>query len=262
MNIFQRIYLPIIGLMTLLTVPSVRAAEANLIPVAVLDLEATDPKLKERGAQLALLLTAQLSALDGVVTVERQELAKLLGEQELGASGMVDPNTAARIGHLTGARVLVTGRVFTIAGETTAALKVMSTETGRVFGSTENFSPDSPLTDPVGKLAAKIADILKTQKSVLIANTVSPDDRIAHLKQKLVGRALPSVSISIPEQHIGPAVIDPAAETEIGLIFGQAGFTILTGEAAAKADFHLKERLSARRVFDGVASFLVAPGSR
>jgi len=41
--------------------------------------------------------------------------------------------TAARIGHLTGARVLVTGRLFTVEGETTAALKIMSTETGRVF---------------------------------------------------------------------------------------------------------------------------------
>lgn len=239
MKTFHRIYLSFFGLAALLAALPVRAAEADFIPVAVLDLEATDARLKERGIQLALLLSTQLSTLDGVATVERQELAKLLGEQELGNSGMVDPTTAARIGHLTGARVLVTGRIFTIGGETTAALKVMSTETGRVFGSAENFVPDAPLSGPVAKLAAKVAEILKTKKDVLIARPMTADDRIARLRQKLAGRKLPSVAISIPEQHIGPAVIDPAAETEIGLILGQAGFTILTGEAAAKADFQI-----------------------
>jgi hypothetical protein len=213
------------------------AADADIIPVAVLDLDAADGKLKERGMQLALLISTQLSTMDGVATVERQDLVKLLSEQELGNSGMVDPATAARIGHLTGARVLVTGRVFTVAGETTAALKIMSTETGRVFGATENFTIEAPPAGPAGKLAAKVGEILKTKADVLIARPVTTDDRIARLKQKLAGRTLPSVAISVTEQHIGPPVIDPAVETEIGLILGRAGFTVLAGEAVVKADF-------------------------
>ena len=231
----------LVSLAALACLPSLllRAVEPDIIPVAVFDFEATDPKLKERGSQMAVLLTTQLSTIDGIATVERQELAKLLSEQELGASGMVDPATAARIGHLTGARVLVTGRLFTVSGETTAALKVMSTETGRVFGATENFSANAPPAGPAAKLGAKVAEILKAKKSLLIAQLVTVDDRIARLKQKLAGRTLPSVTISIPEQHIGPPVIDPAAETEIGLILGQVGFTRLTGEAAAKADFQI-----------------------
>ncbi len=228
-----------LGLAALLSGLPVRSAETDIIPVAVLDLDATDGRLKERGAQLALLISAQLSTMDGIATVERQDLAKLLGEQELGNSGMVDPGTAARIGHLTGARVLVTGRVFTVAGETMAALKIMSTETGRVFGAAENFSVEEPPAGPAGKLTAKVGEILNTKKDALIARPVTAEDRIARLKKKLAGRTLPSVAISIPEQHIGPPVIDPAAETEIGLILGQAGFTVLAGEAAAKADFQI-----------------------
>jgi hypothetical protein len=216
------------------------AAEVEIIPVAVLDFEAADPKLKERGAQMALLITTHLSTQENVATVERQELAKLLGEQELGASGMVDPATAARIGHLTGARVLVTGRMFTVAGETTAALKVMSTETGRVYGVAENFSPDAAPSGPAGKLATKIGEVLKMRRDALVARVLSDDDRAARIKQKLAGKSLPSVAISIPEQHIASPVIDPAAETEIGLILGKAGFTILTGESAAKADYQIK----------------------
>lgn len=218
----------------------VRAAEPELIPVAVLDLEGTEPKLKERGTQLALLVTTQLSTQDGVTTVERQELAKLLGEQELGNSGMVDQATAAKIGHLTGAKVLVTGRVFTVAGETTAALKVMSTETGRVYGVAENFSPDAPPAGPAGKIAAQIGAILQSKGDTLVARVVSDDDRAGRIKQKLAGKSLPTVALAIPEQHISSPVIDPAAETEIGLILGKAGFTVLTGEAAGKADFTIK----------------------
>ena len=44
--------------------------------------------------------------------VERAELEKILGEQELGLSGTVSADTAAKVGNLTGAKVLVTGRVF------------------------------------------------------------------------------------------------------------------------------------------------------
>ena len=238
MNTSIRLSSVLLGLV-LLFPALLRAAEPELIPVAVLDFEANDPKLKERGTQLALLITTQLSTQDNVTTVERQELAKLLGEQELGNSGMVEQTTAARIGHLTGARVLVTGRVFTVAGETSAALKVMSTETGRVYGVAENFSADAPPAGPAGKIAEKIGAILRTKCDTLVARVISEEDRVGRVKQKLAGKTPPTIAIGIVEQHIASPVIDPAAETEIGLILGKAGFTILTGDAAAKADYHV-----------------------
>lgn len=215
------------------------AGETDWLTVAVLDFDASDARLKESGTQLALLLTTKLSALDAVVVVERQDLSKLLGEQELGASGLVNPSTAARIGQLTGARVLVTGRVFAVASVTTVAVKVMSTETGRVFGASIDYSTSSSLTAPVEQLAGKLAELLQAKKSALIANPPSKADRAARLKQKFAGRTLPSVTISIPEQHFGSPVVDPAAETEIGLILNEAGFLVFTGESAAKADYRI-----------------------
>jgi len=82
-----------------------------------------------------------------------------------------------------------------------------------------------------------VGEILQAKKDVLIARPVTPEDRIARLKQKLAGRTLPTVAIAIPEQHIGPRVIDPAAETEIGLILSQAGFTVLAGEGGGARGF-------------------------
>lgn len=214
-----------------------QAAEAEVLPVAVLDLDAADARLKERGSQIALLVTSHLSTLDNVVTVERQELSKLLEEQELGTSGMVSPSTAARIGHLTGARVLVTGRLFTVGKETTAALKVMSTETGRVYGAVESFAADVAPNAPAEKLGAKIAELLQTKRDTLVASVTTDEDRIAALQRRAAGAKLPALSISIPEQHFGPQAIDPAAATEIGLFLGKAGFPLVTRDAANPADY-------------------------
>jgi len=43
--------------------------------------------------------------------LERKELDAVLGEQDLGASGRVDKNTAARIGKIKGAKYLVASTV-------------------------------------------------------------------------------------------------------------------------------------------------------
>lgn len=211
----------------------------DLITVAVFDIESTDPRQKDVSAQLGALLGVQLSTNDSIITVERQELAKLLGEQELGSSGMVNAGSAARVGQLTGARVFVVGRVFSAAGENTAALKVMSTETGRVFGVSGTWSVGISPAETAKKLAADIAGLLRDKRSALIAEVPTREDRVARLKKRLAGRPLPSIAVAIAEQHFGPAVIDPAAETEIGLILRQAGFTLLNGEAAAGADFRI-----------------------
>jgi hypothetical protein len=176
---------------------------------------------------------------DGVITVERQDLAKLLGEQELGASGLVNAGSAARIGQLTGARVLVTGRLFNAAGETNLVLKVMSAETSRVFGVSSNYTTGSPPAAPVEKLAADLARLLHDKRVALIADVPTRDDRVARIKQKVAGRTLPSVTITIPEQHIGSPVPDPAAETEIGLILGQVGFKVFSSDAAGTADYRI-----------------------
>lgn len=53
-------------------------------------------------------IIAALSKVSGFQVVQRQDLSKILAEQELGQSGNVDPATAARIGKLIGADVIAT----------------------------------------------------------------------------------------------------------------------------------------------------------
>ena len=63
----------------------------------------------------------------------------------------------------------------------------------------------------------------------------APGARLDRLKKLVVGHdPLPTVSVSITEQHIGRAVIDPAAQTEMKLMFQQLGFEVIDPAASGR----------------------------
>jgi hypothetical protein len=208
------------------------------LPLAVFDFQAADRALEKKGAEIGVLLNALLSAQPEVFLVERQEVEKLLGEQELGLSGNVAPDTAARVGALVGAKVLVTGRVFESGGKAYLVAKVMGTETGRVFGEMTTTPDLETLDAPVAQLAEKIAATVAKQSSVLAAKIEPPEARIERLKKSVSGKQLPAVLVRIPEQHLARPVIDPAAQTELMKTLAEVGFTVLTPEeAGGRSDY-------------------------
>src|SRR5690348_14648297 len=79
--------------------PAKAAAPSDILTVAVFDFESRDEAVRDLGPKVAALITANLSADPQILTVERAELEKVLGEQELGLSGTVSSDTAAKVGH-------------------------------------------------------------------------------------------------------------------------------------------------------------------
>ena len=73
-----------------------RALSANILTVAVFDFESKDEAVRDLGPKVAALVNANLSAEPQLITVERAELEKVLGEQELGLSGTVSPRARPR----------------------------------------------------------------------------------------------------------------------------------------------------------------------
>ena len=63
------------------------------------------------GRDLQDMLAAELVSLGSFQVLERKELEAVMSEQDLGASGRINPKTAAKIGKLKGARYLVAGTV-------------------------------------------------------------------------------------------------------------------------------------------------------
>jgi hypothetical protein len=140
--------------------PSAPVDTAQPLATAVLNFQSSDETMNQQGAEMATLLEADLSTSEHAVMVEREEVDKVLNEQELGASGLVSADTAAKIGSMTGAKVLVTGRLFAVGNQFMAVAKIISTETSRVYGVTVTFPDAGNLAQAAQDLSGKIDGVL------------------------------------------------------------------------------------------------------
>ncbi len=215
------------------------AQQQNFLTVAVFDFDSRDEAVSDLGSKVATLLNADLSVQPNLITVERAELGKALGEQELGLSGTVTPDSAAKVGQLTGAKVLITGRVFKADEQTIIVAKVIGSETSRVYGEMVQGPPTVSIVDLSSNLAAKVAAIITDKADTLVAKGQTRDERITKIKEALIGKKLPVVSVKISEQNYGRFIIDPAAETELSVILQQCGFKLADAASTQKPDIEI-----------------------
>lgn len=213
--------------------PGVSAAE-EVVSVAVIDF-ASSTESTGKGEDMATLLTTLLSDEPSLLLVERSDLSKILGEFELNLSGTADPGAVTKIGQLTGADVIVTGRMFQTGKDHFIASKVISVSTGRVFGDLAEHKDGESIADAASQLSEKIAKRLVDNRKDLFPSVESPEARISRLKKQVEGRKLPSVFVSIPEEHLSRRVPDPAAQTEIQKTLQEVGFQIVDKESAAQS---------------------------
>jgi TolB-like protein len=221
------------------TVVTAAPADAQLLPVAVLDFGADRKELAATAQAVTELLLAGLSSAPDLILVERARLDEVLSEIEFGISGTVSPGSAAQIGHLVGAKVLVTGRISRTGDDLVVVARMIGTETGRVYADSATLAAD----EPVGKLAAmlleRVSKRLTNARETLVAALEEPEDRLQNLARLVRGKTLPTVSISIPERHAGRAGSDPAAETELAFVLNSLGFRLLDPESAVRADIQI-----------------------
>jgi hypothetical protein len=230
----------VLGLiLSLCLVVAARAAEPGVLTVAVLDFESKDAAVHDLGPKAATMINATLSAEPQIVTVERAEIDKLLSEQELGLSGTVSAATAAKVGQLTGAKVLVIGRVFKVEKDTVMVAKIISTETSRVYGEMVKGAAAKSIAEWSEELAKKVAKVIADKGDTLVAKAETREEKIARMIKALPAGKRPSVSVKIAERHFGAPVIDPAAETELSIILQKAGFTVVDDKSEQKPEIEI-----------------------
>ncbi len=236
---------------------AMEGGEERFVSVAVLDFSVGKDQKPELGKEVSELLAVSLTVADDLVLVEREALDKVLAEQQLGLSGAVNPSTAARVGELTGAKVLVSGRVIHVGKSTILVAKVIGTETSRVFATKVSTRAADQLVTSVDDLGAAVAELVQTKRNELLAPEPDVETLAEKLKPLVAGQELPSVSVDIPEVHIGTAVPDPAAQTEIVMLLKKLGFEVypagdprvdvaIKGEAFSEASGHYSGLFSCR----------------
>jgi TolB-like protein len=200
--------------------------------VAIFPFQERGNDVKGQGSKVTDILFANLIADPQLMLVDREELRKLLDEQELSLSGLANPAEATKVGQLTGAKMLITGSV--VQSDTTLYLvtKVISTETGRVLGASVKGTVRDKLDDLVTDLAGKLTETIDARGADILPTIVKREDRLAALKKKVGEDKRPTVIVKVAERHIGQATIDPAAETEITLWCKELGFEVLDAALA------------------------------
>jgi hypothetical protein len=240
-NFGQAFLVLIIGTIFLLPPSKAYAQGDGTFTVAVLPFATSGgEEFEAMGKDVPTLLNAYLSSFPSLVLVERGEIEQAMDEIALGISGTVDPASAAKIGYLTGAQVLVTGRAFPVQKDLFIVAKIIGVETGRVYGETVKYPLQGKIDVASEDLAKKVGDSITSRGDTLLAKVEKKEDLIAELKKQVEGKSLPTVSISIVETSIGRDMVDPAAQTEISFILHRLGFQIIDpAESNIRADIEI-----------------------
>lgn len=128
--------------LALLLVPALAGAQDSRPGVGVMPFEdggsygqeAEDFQALTVGVQQMLI--TEFTANSQLRVVERSRLRQLLEEQDIGASGRVDEQTAARIGRIVGAKYMVLGSFVDFYGEMRFDARVVDVETSEIVKAT------------------------------------------------------------------------------------------------------------------------------
>lgn len=215
-------------------------AQDVVYPTAIFPFQERGADVKGLGAQVSDLLFASLVADPSMYLVDREDMGKILQEQELSVSGLVNPAEAVQVGQLTGAKLILTGSVIQAGDKLVLVAKVIGTETSRVAGASVKGAVDQDIDELVEALSAEVVKEIGKNSQQLVPKVVPQSERIAALKEKIGAATLPVVSVSIDERHVGRATIDPAAETEMILYLQELGFQVVDAKDAAKGAAEIK----------------------
>jgi TolB-like protein len=108
----------------------------------------------ERG--IAGMMISELAQNPAARVVERQDIQRLLDEQNLGAQGRVDAQTAARVGKLVGARYVVMGTFVDFYGDFRIDVRLVNSETGEIVKTESDKMQRDHLFDMIRNISAHL----------------------------------------------------------------------------------------------------------
>jgi TolB-like protein len=132
------------------------------VAVLYFDYTGKNVELEQLRKGLARMLISDLAAAPAFQLVERERLEEVLGELKLGQTKSIDAGSAARVGKLLGARFMVLGGYFELAGKLRCDARVVEVETGKVLKSVGLQRKSDEFLDLEQRLAVDLGDALTT----------------------------------------------------------------------------------------------------
>jgi TolB-like protein len=108
----------------------------------------------ERG--IAGMMISELAQNPAARLVEREQVQRLVDEQNLGAQGRVDPQSAAKVGKLVGARYIVLGTFIDFYSDFRVDVRLVNTETGEIVKTESDRMQREHLFDLIRNVATRL----------------------------------------------------------------------------------------------------------
>jgi TolB-like protein len=149
-------------------VPAVSPALAQTVDtrtatVGVLDFSGV--MMSNAGASVSLgkavssMLITELVGRPGITVIERQDLRKVLEEQRLALSGVVDESTAIEVGRILGAQYMIFGVATSWSG-LRLDMRAVDVETSEILSVEKMQGEDDELLDMVVRIGDRFAETL------------------------------------------------------------------------------------------------------
>ena len=154
--------------------PSVSHAQARRVAVLDFANAAKDPAVEALGPAIAETLTTKLHSLGALELVERDRLYRLLQEQKLHQTDLVDPSHAVHVGKLLGVERVVVGTYVMLDDSVRVTARFVDTATGAIVATSQvdgTYDPMNPrgFWAALDQIAQATIDSLNTYVTIVQA---------------------------------------------------------------------------------------------
>lgn len=158
-------------------------AKASKKSIAVVDFTDLQGNVTELGRFIAEEFSVALAgAGKGFEVVDRTHLKSIIAEHKLSSTGIIDPQTARKLGQIAGVDALITGTITPFGDSVRLSVKVLATDTAKIIGAS---SGDIAKTKAIEELLSR--GIETGQPSTPQASTTSYVPSTSSPKSKKVG---------------------------------------------------------------------------
>ncbi|MEX1013714.1 MAG: FlgO family outer membrane protein [Candidatus Paceibacterota bacterium] len=128
-----------------------KMSQTNKTSIAVIEFSDLNGQVTNLGKFLAEEVITKLFQSNKFKVIERQLLNKVIEEQKLQVSGIIDERSVKELGNLLGVEAIVSGTVTELANSVRINARLIGTETGEIFGAA---SSEIPKDESIRKLIA------------------------------------------------------------------------------------------------------------
>ena len=215
-----------------------KIAAASKKTIAVVDFTDLQGNVTELGRFLAEEFSVALAGTSkGFEVVDRTHLKSILAEHKLSATGLIDAQTARKLGQIAGVEVIITGTITPFGDSIRISVKVLDTTTAKIVSactaniaktkaieelltrgieSAQSTSQQAPATgrvsSPNNQKAKKVGDLVVTMKDVVVSS------------KERVGVIMDFLNQSDKELKLAASSGDPRLTDERGNVFRFEGY--------------------------------------